>query len=228
MVKHALFVAAVTLLGGCPDRSLSAVDPQQQGATIKDIPVSADIDVLFVIDNSASTSDKQALFAQNFPKFVQALDAFPTGRPNLHVAVIDTTVDIGVQGYGPSCPSPDPADNGVFQVAPRVAGCTPPTGKFITDIKSADGTRQVNYSGTLDSALSCIAQIGCEWLRLRGATRGDEARARQLAAGERRLPAAGRLPRGDLPHRRGRRVGQGRLRRQRRVQPPRCAGRRSR
>jgi len=160
MVKHALFVAAVTLLGGCPDRSLSAVDPQQQGATIKDIPVSADIDVLFVIDNSASTSDKQTLFAQNFPKFVQALDAFPTGRPNLHVAVIDTTVDIGVQGYGPSCPSPDPGDNGVFQVTARVPGCTPPNGKYITDIKAADGTRQVNYSGTLDSALSCIAQIG--------------------------------------------------------------------
>jgi hypothetical protein len=160
MVKHALFVAAVTLLGGCPDRSLSAVDPQQQGATIKDIPVSADIDILFVVDNSASTADKQAVFAKNFPNFVQALDAFPTGRPNLHIAVVDSTVDIGTSAYGPGCPSPDPADDGVFQTTARVPGCTPPTGKFITDIKTADGSRQVNYSGTLEDTLSCIAQIG--------------------------------------------------------------------
>jgi hypothetical protein len=160
MVKHAPLVLAVTLLAGCPDRSLSNVDPQQQGATTKDIPVSADIDVLFVIDNSGSTQDKQTIFAQNFPRFVQALDAFPTGRPNLHIAVIDSTVDIGVSGYGPGCPSPDPADDGRFQSTARVPGCTPPTGKYLSDIKAADGTRQINYSGTLDGALSCIAQVG--------------------------------------------------------------------
>src|SRR5450432_303677 len=150
---------ALLLLAACPDRTLSKVDPQQQGALVKHIPVSADIDVLFVIDNSASTIDKQTIFAQNFPKFVAALDAFPTGRPNLHVAVIDTTVDIATPGTI-GCPSPDPGDNGVFQNTARVAGCTPPNGRFISDIKAADGTRVTNYTGTLDQALSCIAQVG--------------------------------------------------------------------
>ncbi len=154
-------VLAGILLAGCPDRSISKVEPQQQGAVTKKIPLSADIDILFVIDNSASTSDKQTVFAQNFPRFVQALDAFPQGRPNLHIGVVTTTVDIGVQGFGPGCPSPDPNDNGLLVNAPRVAtGCSGPTGQFISDIKNSTGGRTVNYSGTLQDTFSCIAQVG--------------------------------------------------------------------
>lgn len=152
-------VITLVLVSGCPDRTISEVNPQQNGVLTKEIPVSADIDILFVIDNSASTLDKQTIFEQNFPKFVQALDAFPTGRPNLHIGVVDTTIDIGAQGYGPGCPSPDPADNGKLQSAPRITGCTPPTGSFLSDIKNG-ATRSVNYSGTLDTALSCIALVG--------------------------------------------------------------------
>lgn len=163
-MRLSLLAGMVVALAGCPDRSLSSVSPTQGGAVVKKIPVGADIDVLFVIDNSGSTLDKQTVFAQNFPKFVAALDAFPTGRPNLHIGVIDTTVDIGAQGYsqggGAGCPSPDPGDNGLLQNTARVPGCMPPNGRFITDVKTAGATRQVNYSGTLDQALSCIAQVG--------------------------------------------------------------------
>jgi hypothetical protein len=163
-MRSCSFVATLALLAGCPDRSLSSVTPSQGGAVIKKIPVSADIDILFVIDNSASTQDKQTVFAQNFPKFVSALDAFPSGRPNLHIGVIDTTVDIGAPGYaiggGAGCPSPDPGDNGLLQNTARVPGCMPPNGRYLTDVKTATSTRQVNYSGTLDQALSCIAQVG--------------------------------------------------------------------
>ncbi|MGE5186477.1 MAG: hypothetical protein ACM31C_30685 [Acidobacteriota bacterium] len=154
-------ILAGILLAGCPDRSISKVEPQQQGAVTKKIPVSADIDILFVIDNSASTSDKQTVFAQNFPQFVAALDAFPTGRPNLHIGVVTTTVDIGVQGFGPGCPSPAPNDNGLLVNTPRVAaGCSGPTGRFISDIKNGTGGRTTNYSGTLADTFSCIAQVG--------------------------------------------------------------------
>jgi hypothetical protein len=153
-------VLGVALLAGCPDRTISKVDPQQQGAVKKAIPVSADIDILFVIDNSASTSDKQTVFAANFPQFVAALDMFPTGRPNLHIGVVTSTVDVGVQGFGPGCPSPAPNDNGLLQNTPRITGCSPPTGRFISDIKNGTGGRTTNYSGTLDAAFSCIAQVG--------------------------------------------------------------------
>jgi hypothetical protein len=69
-------VAGLALLtAGCPDRSIAAVEPAPVAVSIKDIPVSADVDILFVIDNSASTRDKQAIFAQNFPRSIS-----PSGR----------------------------------------------------------------------------------------------------------------------------------------------------
>ena len=49
---------------GCPDRTIGKVDPDEEGEVQKDIPVSADLDLLFVIDNSASTTDKQTVFAE--------------------------------------------------------------------------------------------------------------------------------------------------------------------
>ena len=149
-------------LAGCPDRTISAVVPQQQGEFTKDIPVSADVDLLFVIDNSQSTQDKQTVFAANFPRFVAALDNFPNiGRPNLHIGIVSTSVDIGVAGFN-GCPSPNTTDDGRLQSVARVAGCTPPTGAYLSDIKNADGTRSTNYAGTLDTALSCIAQLGAQ------------------------------------------------------------------
>ncbi|MGE5182905.1 MAG: hypothetical protein ACM31C_12615, partial [Acidobacteriota bacterium] len=123
--------------------------------------VTDDLDLLFVIDNSASTSDKQTLFVQNFPSFVAALDGFPGGRPNLHLGVVTTTVDIGASNFGPGCPSPDPNDNGLLVNTPRVAtGCSGPSGRFISDIASSTGGRTTNYTGTLSDAFSCIAQVG--------------------------------------------------------------------
>ncbi|HUJ56863.1 MAG TPA: hypothetical protein VLX92_00060 [Kofleriaceae bacterium] len=159
-VRALAVLSATFVLPACPDRTVAKLPPQQQGASLKKIPVSEDIDVLFVIDNSASTLDKQTVFEQNFPAFATALNNFPSGEPNLHIAVVDSTVDIGVTGFGPSCPSPDPADNGLFQNQPKIAGCSPPSGQFISDIKNADGSRTKNYTGTLDQALSCIALLG--------------------------------------------------------------------
>ena len=163
MSRHVLDLFAIgtlALVAGCPDRSISEVTTVASPVAVKEIPVSADIDILFVIDNSASTADKQTIFASNFPNFVTALDAFTTGRPNLHMGVVDSTVDLGVNLSG--CPSPNNTDNGLLQNSPRVANCTPPTGRFISDLagNGSGAPRQTNYTGTLDQALSCIAQVG--------------------------------------------------------------------
>jgi len=153
-----LVIAACALaLVGCPDRNVAEVTPSQSGEIQKDVAVSADIDILFVIDSSSSTQDKQALFAANFPKFVQAIDAFPTGRPNLHVGVVSTTVDIGVAGFGPC--SGAPLDDGRLQNTLHGTMCPTLNGRFISDIAGPTG-RQVNYTGTLDQIFSCIAPLG--------------------------------------------------------------------
>jgi hypothetical protein len=163
-------IVGASLLAGCPDRTISSVPPQQQGVTSKNISLSADIDILFVIDNSKSTGDKQQIFDNNFPNFINALNNFPassgsgTALPNLHIGVVDTTVDIGQSGYA-GCPSPDSGDNGLLQNTARVAGCTPPSGLYISDIALPGGTRMTNYGGAgsatdLGLELQCIGEVG--------------------------------------------------------------------
>lgn len=157
-----LVVGIAVLAAGCPDRSISKLDPVPAGAATKNIPVSADLDILFVIDNSGSTRDKQTIFAENYPRFVQALDGFPTGRPNLHIGVVTTSIDIGVDGFGAAC-HPASGQNGTLQNASRdpLFTCTAPTtDRYLSDIARADGSRDINYTGPLETALSCISHVG--------------------------------------------------------------------
>jgi hypothetical protein len=163
---HAVVATGVGLLAACGSHAGSMADgPVQTSPVEKVIPTSADLDVLLVIDNEKSTQDWQTVFNNNLAALVDALSFPGIGMPNLHIGVVDTTVDIGVQGYGPSCPSPDPGDNGLLQNTAQIEGCTPPTGRFISDIKNADGTRTTDYNGPgsagdLATELQCIAEVG--------------------------------------------------------------------
>ena len=74
-----LALVSLLLMTACPSRTMSTLQPQGEDVNVKYIPVSADIDILLVIDNSASTADKQTIFSENFPKFVAALDAWRYG-----------------------------------------------------------------------------------------------------------------------------------------------------
>jgi hypothetical protein len=168
-------LTALALCAGCPDRSISILDPTPVTVSTKDIQLSADIDVLFVIDDSPSTEDKQIVFADNYPKFVTALSNFPigpaqTGLPNLHVAVVTTSIDVGVVNTATGVPKtchPSPGENGLLQTTTLdptftcQGGLKPgATERYLTDIAAPDGTRQTNYTGTLDQALACISHAG--------------------------------------------------------------------
>jgi hypothetical protein len=147
---------------GCPDRSISPVDPVPSAVYTKDIPVSADLDVLFVIDNSQSTKDKQQVFADNYGKFVTALERFPGGRPNLHLGVVTSSVDVGAAGFGGQC-HPASGQDGVLQNASHdpTFACPPPTAdRFLSDLAQPDGTRSLNYTPPLATALACISHAG--------------------------------------------------------------------
>jgi len=155
-----LVPCALAVLAGCPDRSIAPVVTVQDPAVTKTIPLEADIDLLFVIDNSGSTQDKQTVFAQNFRNFVAALDLFPTGRPNLHIGVVTSTVDTG--GTATSACHPASDQSGVLQNASRdpMFPCAPPTDdRFLSDIAQGGG-RVINYRGALDQALACISHVG--------------------------------------------------------------------
>ena len=81
----------VAVLAGCPDRTISEVNPQQGRVEYKDIPVTVnrDVDILFVIDDSPSMHDKQTNLKANFPNFINVLNTIQGGLPDVHIGVVD-------------------------------------------------------------------------------------------------------------------------------------------
>lgn len=164
-----LGLAAVALLAGCPDRTISPVDPVQGRVEAKDIPVkiNRNVDILFVIDDSPSMADKQKNLANNFQKFIDVLDSIQGGRPSVHIGVVTSDVGsrgadgviaqgIGTLGQGGCSGS---GKGGLLQTfgAPLAAN-----NKFIADtVDDVTGVRNTpNYTGTLTAAFSQMAKAG--------------------------------------------------------------------
>jgi hypothetical protein len=151
---------------GCPDRTISEVNPQQGRVEYKDIPVTVnrDIDILFVIDDSPSMLDKQTNLKNNFPNFINVLNTIEGGLPNVHLGVVSS--DMGTKGALDAAAGPGigsgpgscsgTGKNGVLQTN----GSTLVTGNFISDTLNMDGSRTTNYSGSLAGAFSAIASLG--------------------------------------------------------------------
>lgn len=152
-------VLAITA-AGCPDRTISKVVPEQAGVETKDIPVNInrDLDLLFLIDKSPTMTDEQAGLAANFPRFIQVLRQVEGGLPNLHLGVISQDIGAGGLTVGGNCSGQ--GDTGNLLATPRIPGCSPPNGNFITDVENDAGGRTTNYSGTLEDTFSCIATLG--------------------------------------------------------------------
>jgi hypothetical protein len=158
-----LGLAAVGLLTGCPDRTISEVNPQQGRVEYKDIPVTVNrnVDILFVIDDSPSMADKQANLGANFPNFINVLNTIQGGLPDVHIGVV--TTDVGTKASQDSAPGPaigqignggcsGTGDGGNLQTFGA-----PVTGTYISDIKQTNGTRTQNYTGVLATVFSAMA-----------------------------------------------------------------------
>ncbi|HET9623223.1 MAG TPA: hypothetical protein VFP84_17740 [Kofleriaceae bacterium] len=132
----------------------------------KDIPlmINRNVDVLFVIDDSPSTADKQRNLVNNFPRFLATLSTVQGGLPNLHLGVV--TTDLGTSGAS-GTPGPGigvlgaggcagTGKNGVLQLFGA-----PVTGvNFLSDVLQANGTRARNYTGDLAAAFATMASAG--------------------------------------------------------------------
>jgi len=142
-------VYLVATTAACIDRPVTSVEPVPTIEEQTEFPVHVirDVDLLFVIDNSGSMQPEQESLAVNFYRLISVLESLPEGLPNLHIGVVSTDMGAGdVCGAG---------GGGRLQHAPRVNGCSPPDGAFISDV---EGVR--NYSGTLADTFSCIARLG--------------------------------------------------------------------
>ena len=150
---------AGSLLTGCPDRSLSEVNPIQDHVHQASIPVNLNrnIDILFLVDNSGSMAEEQMSLSNNFPAFINVLNTIEGGLPDVHIGVISTNVGTGGANIG-GCSSASRPEGDDGNLLTNM--CTGLTGQFISDIKQPDGSRTTNYTGDLATLFTCMARLG--------------------------------------------------------------------
>jgi hypothetical protein len=134
----------------------------QEVTSMRALP-NRDLDILFVVDNSASMGDEQAALAASFPLMMDILAQVDGGLPNLHIGVV--TSDMGT--LGSASPDPGPTvgtlgsggcggvgDDGRLRMTPAM------TEMFLSDVGATDGTRTRNYTGELRDAFRDLALVG--------------------------------------------------------------------
>ena len=157
-----LLPLTLALLAGCPDRTISAVTPEQGRVEYKDIPITVNrkIDILFVIDDSGSMADKQNNLATNFPNFINVLETIPGGLPDVHIGVVSS--DVGAKATQDAVPASgiggciNDGDGGDLQTS----GAALSGGTFLSDVRDSTGARVKNYSGNLADVFSQMAKLG--------------------------------------------------------------------
>ncbi|MBW2732371.1 MAG: hypothetical protein JRH20_08235 [Deltaproteobacteria bacterium] len=139
-----------------------------QGIDAPPPTLSRQLDILFVIDNSATMDRKQDRLIAQFPELLAALHrAEPKGTlPDIHIGVVSTDV-----GAGPfnlkSCENPL-GDNGRLQIPRPSANCKAPIDPWIryangkTNIPGCDGANPADGARCVEQAFACIAALGTE------------------------------------------------------------------
>jgi hypothetical protein len=117
------------------------------------------LDLLFMIDNSASMAPLQNKLLASLPVFMDALKGLPGGLPDIHVAVISS--DTGPGGYDlPNYGCRFQGDRGLFQTQARGACITSPLAPGQAFLQASGNQAQKNYAGDITDALTCIAALG--------------------------------------------------------------------
>jgi hypothetical protein len=157
--------AAVAALWACTSHGLVAPTPAPSVSERHRFRQTLDrkLDLLFMIDNSQSMEPLQAKLARNLPVLVRGLEALPGGLPDLHVAVVSSSVQPGRLNDQLGC-EPTDLDDGRFRHAfnpsglpnhPECQGLTL-AGSFIR----AGGGAPANFTGRLEDVFGCIALLG--------------------------------------------------------------------
>jgi hypothetical protein len=150
---------ALALVAACGD---DGGQPRDAAGYTELAVLDRDVDILFLVDDSPSTADKQANLATSFPAFVNTLSALPEGLPDVHIGVV--TSDVGTRGAADTAPSPQigsgPGSCKGSGWSGQLHGAMGVSGSFISDIGNWGGGRTTNYAGTLSDAFASLANVG--------------------------------------------------------------------
>jgi hypothetical protein len=168
--------AALPVLWACNARQLAAPESRPQRVSNSTFPVTLnrDLDIVFMIDDSQSMQPLINKLTRNFQAFMQVFEALPEGLPNIHIAVVSSSLGAGASTGVPGCPTG--GDGGRFQdqvgrgtVEGGGIACTK-TGlssgqHFISNVAGVanyDETLQVSplIPPGIATVFSCIASLG--------------------------------------------------------------------
>ena len=163
---HGRALLALALFAGCGQHATPS------GADMAFVPAFAahdKVDVLFMLDNSLSTSDVPA-FVDAFPKFLQALDTTAmAGHPaSYHLGVV--TSDLGAGLNTQNC-KPG-GDGAILQVTPDPMA-TVPSPAYCNGFSLGGGVRFLDYDQiaqtnnvvgglSIEQAFGCMGAVGSE------------------------------------------------------------------
>jgi hypothetical protein len=155
---RASWLMMLSVLAGCPDRTVSGVPSTQGSVEVKDFPAipRRNLDILFLIDNSRSMKEEQDSLKANFGRFISVLESAQGGLPNVHIGV--TTSDLGTSASdgmnsGSRFGCANGGDGGTLR--PLASG-----DRWIVDEDDGHGGRTRNYTGALADAFTEIADVG--------------------------------------------------------------------
>ncbi|MCB9594761.1 MAG: hypothetical protein H6719_18720 [Sandaracinaceae bacterium] len=155
---------------GCGSRTGLAVDDPEDAGPCVMVPEEPQLDLLFVIDDSASMEAEQEVLARGFEGFARALatgdldgDGVPEFPPvtDLHVGVVSTDMGwLRLEGRR-SVPAPCPGDtrtfgdDGVLREVDGSAACGGASGRVLS-LGEGDSV------GAFSDAFACIARTGTD------------------------------------------------------------------
>jgi hypothetical protein len=156
--------AAIALgLWACNARRLVAPTPEPSVSEKRSFQqaVNRKLDLLFMVDDSASMQPLQDRLAKNLPVLVHGLTALKSGLPDLHIAVVSSSSQAG-SATGPCAAgnAPNGSFRHTFNAAqipshPECDGLTL-NGTFI----KAEAGAAPNFTGKIEDVFSCIALLG--------------------------------------------------------------------
>jgi hypothetical protein len=152
-----LLLLPLALAGACSDQTVDLGGDYFVSSVVPPVE-NDDVDILFVVDNSSSMmAHRTEVGGRIQSSLTDVLAATIGGEPNLHIGVI--TSNMGANGATTGDLHCDTSDGGALQTGTCAAGPA-----YLEDIEGPDGTRVVNYDGTLEDALACRVDLdnnGC-------------------------------------------------------------------
>lgn len=119
------------------------------------------LDLLFMIDDSASMAPLQAKMRVKIPQFMDVLKNLPGGMPDLHLAVVSSSLGAGEFSNVAQCePGTQGNGDGLFK---HSSACTQlnPGETFLKSSIDASGARVENFKGgDITPVFDCLASLG--------------------------------------------------------------------